>query len=72
MRIQLIAVYIRKQRNVPKGDLAKNWNGLALAIIQSNGKPGNITLTASAEGLTSLSITIETNKLKKIISHNNK
>jgi len=24
MRIQLIAVYIRKQRNVPKGDLAKN------------------------------------------------
>ncbi|HEX8358380.1 MAG TPA: glycoside hydrolase family 2 TIM barrel-domain containing protein, partial [Segetibacter sp.] len=33
-------------------------NGLALAIIQSNGKPGNIVLTAHAEGLQGAKIVI--------------
>lgn len=35
-------------------------NGLALAIIQSTGKKGTITLTAGAEGLPSTTITIQT------------
>ncbi|MBD0364793.1 MAG: glycoside hydrolase family 2 protein [Flavisolibacter sp.] len=34
-------------------------NGLALAIIQSNGKKGKITLTAGAEGLQSSGVVIE-------------
>ena len=34
-----------------KADQHTALNGLALAIIQSDGKPGNITLTASADGL---------------------
>lgn len=34
-------------------------NGLALAIIQSNGKAGNITLTAKSENLSSTTIVIE-------------
>jgi hypothetical protein len=35
-------------------------NGLALAILQSNGKKGKITLTASAEGLQGATIVVET------------
>ncbi|MEO6327709.1 MAG: glycoside hydrolase family 2 TIM barrel-domain containing protein [Ginsengibacter sp.] len=42
-----------------KADQHTALNGLALAIIQSTGKPGKITLSASSEGLTGLPITIE-------------
>ncbi|MDB5207169.1 MAG: hypothetical protein JWR72_2244, partial [Flavisolibacter sp.] len=41
-----------------KGNSHTALNGLALAIIQSNGKKGKITLTASAEGLQSSTIII--------------
>lgn len=34
-------------------------SGLALAILQSNGKPGKITLTATGDGLAGKTITIE-------------
>jgi len=43
-----------------KGKQHTALNGLALAIIQSNGKTGTITLTANAEGLTGKSISIIT------------
>jgi len=36
----------------------KCWKGMALAIIRSSGKKGNITLTATAEGLQARSITL--------------
>ena len=42
-----------------KSDQHTALNGLALAIVQSNGEPGNITVSASANGLTSIPITIE-------------
>jgi beta-galactosidase len=42
-----------------KGDKHTALNGLALAIIQSNEKKGNITLTAAADGLVSSTIMIE-------------
>ncbi|HEX8315471.1 MAG TPA: DUF4982 domain-containing protein, partial [Flavisolibacter sp.] len=42
-----------------KGDKHTALNGLALAIIQSNGKKGAIRLTASAEGLQTSTVTIE-------------
>jgi hypothetical protein len=35
-------------------------NGLALAIVQSDGRKGNITLTASSSGLQSNNIIIAT------------
>lgn len=41
-----------------KGDSHTALNGLALAILQSNGRKGRITLTASAEGLQPATITV--------------
>jgi len=43
-----------------KGNQHPALNGLALAILQSNGKKGKITLTASAEGLQGATIVVET------------
>lgn len=37
----------------------KSWKGQALAILQNNGKKGNITLTVSAGGLGKTSITLK-------------
>jgi len=37
----------------------KSWKGQALAILQNNGKKGNITLTVSAGGLGKASITLK-------------
>jgi beta-galactosidase len=42
-----------------KGDKHTALNGLALAIIQSNGKKGPITLSATAKGLQSANIVID-------------
>ncbi|MEP6950289.1 MAG: beta-galactosidase GalB [Ginsengibacter sp.] len=42
-----------------KGDSHTALNGLALAILQSNGNKGSITLTASANGLGSSAIRLE-------------
>jgi beta-galactosidase len=42
-----------------KGDQHKAFNGLCLAVIQSDGKKGAITLTATAEGLPSVSAVID-------------
>ena len=39
----------------------KCWKGLALAIIQSTEKKGNITLMATSPGISSASVTIRTN-----------
>lgn len=36
------------------------WKGLALLILQSNGKKGNITLKASAQGLKPAAIILST------------
>ena len=44
-----------------KSNLRKCWNGMALAIIQSTGKKGNITLMATSPGISSASITIRNN-----------
>jgi beta-galactosidase len=41
-----------------KASLRKAFNGLCLAIVQSNGKPGNIILEATSEGLDPTSITL--------------
>ena len=43
-----------------KADKHTALNGLALAIIQSNGRKGKITLTASSDGMESSTIIIET------------
>jgi len=43
-----------------KGDKHTALNGLALAIVQSNGSKGKITLTASAEGLQGTTIIVNT------------
>lgn len=42
-----------------KGNSHTALNGLALAILQSNGKKGNITLTATADGLQGATITVQ-------------
>lgn len=42
-----------------KGDSHTALNGLALAILQSNGKKGNIKLTATSDGLQSSEIIVE-------------
>ncbi len=42
-----------------KGTSHTALNGLALAIVQSSGKKGVITLTASSEGLASATVTIQ-------------
>jgi beta-galactosidase len=42
-----------------KADYRKAFNGLCLAIIQSNGKAGTITLQVTAEGLTSAAVSIQ-------------
>ena len=44
-----------------KSNKRKCWNGMALAIIQSTAKKGNITLMATSPGITSASITIRKN-----------
>ena len=44
-----------------KSNKRKCWNGLALAIIQSTEKKGNITLMATSPGISSASITIRNN-----------
>jgi beta-galactosidase len=41
-----------------KANQRRAFHGLALAIIQSKGKPGNINLKATAEGLSSASVVI--------------
>lgn len=43
-----------------KGNEHAALNGLALAILQSNGKKGTITLTATSEGLQPATVVIET------------
>ena len=42
-----------------KADYRKAFNGMCLAIIQSKGKAGRITLKANSEGLSAASIVIE-------------
>jgi beta-galactosidase len=42
-----------------KGDKHTALNGLALAILQSNGKKGKIQLTAASDGLESSTLSIE-------------
>ena len=42
-----------------KGNKHAALNGLALAILQSNGKKGKITLTASADGLEPATVVVE-------------
>jgi beta-galactosidase len=42
-----------------KSGSRKSWKGQALAILQNNGKKGNITLTVSAGGLGKASITLK-------------
>ena len=42
-----------------KGNSHTALNGLALAIIQSTGKKGSITLSASAEGLQPFTLTLQ-------------
>jgi beta-galactosidase len=42
-----------------KGNEMKAFHGLCLAVIQSNGKSGKITLTASSEGLEPATVEIE-------------
>ena len=41
-----------------KADNRKAFNGMCLAVIQSNGKPGKITFKASAEGLEAATLVI--------------
>ena len=41
-----------------KAEYRKAFNGMCLAVVQSNYRAGEITLTASSEGLTENSITI--------------
>lgn len=41
-----------------RANYRKAYNGMCLAIIQSNGKPGKITLEASGEGIKSASLNI--------------
>ena len=42
-----------------KADHRKAFNGMCLAIIQSNGEIGNIQLKTTSSGLTEASLTIE-------------
>ena len=42
-----------------KANYRKAFNGLALAIIQSKDKPGNITLTATSNGLQSAMVVLQ-------------
>jgi beta-galactosidase len=44
-----------------KASNRRAFNGLALVLVQSNGRPGQITLSASAPGLVSARIIIEAN-----------
>ena len=43
-----------------KSSERKAYNGLALAVVQSNGKPGNIKFMATSDGLSSANIDIQT------------
>ena len=42
-----------------KGTSRTAWNGLVRAIVQATGDAGSITLTASAPGLASASVTVK-------------
>ena len=42
-----------------KANYRKAFNGLALAIVQSKEKPGNITLTATSNGLQSAMVVLQ-------------
>ena len=42
-----------------KADYRKAFNGLALAIVQSKGAPGDITFTATAEGLQGATVVLK-------------
>lgn len=42
-----------------KADYRKAFHGLALAVVQSKGKPGNITFTATADGLTPATVILQ-------------
>jgi beta-galactosidase len=42
-----------------KADHRNAFNGMALAIIQSKEKPGNITFTASSKGLQGAMVVLE-------------
>ncbi len=54
-----------------KADYRKAYNGMCLAILQSNGKPGRITLKATAKGLKSATVHIlATEKLIKDVHMN--
>jgi beta-galactosidase len=48
-----------------KGSRRKAFNGMCLAIVQSTAKPGRIQLTATAPGLKSGSVTINTSEASK-------
>jgi beta-galactosidase len=39
--------------------MRKAWHGKCLVIIKSTGKPGNITLTASADGIAGKTIILQ-------------
>jgi beta-galactosidase len=41
-----------------KGNQRKAFHGMALAIVQSKGKPGTVRLKATADGLTAASVAI--------------
>ncbi|MEX8549409.1 MAG: beta-galactosidase GalB [Mucilaginibacter sp.] len=45
-----------------KADYRKAFHGLALAIVQSNGKAGKVSFTATAVGLPAASISLQTSK----------
>jgi beta-galactosidase len=42
-----------------KANHRKAFHGMALAIIQSKGQPGNITLRATSDGITPAVITLQ-------------
>jgi beta-galactosidase len=44
-----------------KASSRRAFNGLALVLVQSNGRPGQIMLSASSPSLVSAQISIETN-----------
>jgi beta-galactosidase len=51
-----------QDRTMMKSNQRNAFNGLALAVIQSNGKSGNIQITATSEGLKKADIMVVTKK----------
>jgi len=47
-----------------KSDTHTAFNGLCLAVIESGGKKGKITITATSDGLAPVSTTINTEEIK--------